>query len=216
MAEPILWANKAAAMRRRVAKRWNPATEQMETLIDDETGEPMIEKVPQRGHPGDPMSYMRSDLQPLRMQRWWHVLKHCGNETRVVTTNAAAQADPDTKYKQFIHAKGNYFGWIPVGTCPVLMRITGDIRANQLAAESLKVGSEACAHGSFSEDRPCPHYYAERDARIARHNRKQGKRDRQFAPDAEKALVAQKQQTTEIAQAVGAAVSTAMSRGKGK
>lgn len=213
MAEPILWANKAKRMRVQVAKQYNPKTKELEVIVDDDTGEPVMEKIPQRGHVGE--RFMSENPKIRNSQRWVHWLKHCGNEARVPVTNAAAQIDPDTKFKQFITTKSKHFGWIPVGHCPIALIFAGGLRRNQLADKELKKALEdekvsPCQHGSYGERMPCKHYIAEREARRLRKKKLQTKRDKQFQGDAEKAMEAQREaqreQTSAIAELVAKTV----------
>jgi len=211
-----LWANKAKGMRRLRAERYNPETKKHEQLFDDETGEPLFEKVPQRGHVGEKYPSENPQKRPSNAV---HFLKHCGNEIRMNLVNAAAQLDPDTKHKQERLAKAKHFGWIRVGQCPLVLCMTGELQSSQLADKGMRESviakkAKPCQHGEYSERTPCDHYFAERTARIERKNKIQGKRDRQFAPDAQKALEAQKSQTTEIATEVAKAVANALKSSK--
>ena len=136
MAEPILWAEKAKPMRRQLAKRYNPKTDKVEQLFDDETGEPVWEKIPQRGHVGEKFVSEHPKWRPTNAA---HFLKHCGNEVRVNLVNAAAQQDPDTKHKRERLAKARHFGWIRVGQCPLVLCMTDaliDLSASWLALSS--------------------------------------------------------------------------------
>lgn len=221
MAEPILWANKVARQRIRQAKQYNRETDTLEPIVDEETGEPVMEQVPLRGHSGEVLDPIRQQVPLVRLPRWVHFLKHCGTEARVPITNCAGQADPDTKYRKFIEAKAKHFGWIPVGTCPIAMVYEGKLRPNQIVAKGLlkiskdgKVTATPTEYGAYSELKPAETYIIERDARRERKRKVQAKRDKQFQGDVEKQLEAQRQQTSEIASAVATAVAKATKGGK--
>jgi hypothetical protein len=202
MPEPILWAHKVT--RAKPVLRLNPETGQREQVIDDETGEPVTERIPQIGHVGDYEN-------PVAMRRpgWVHVLKHDGHEVRVKLTNAAAQEDLNHSYANFMRAKIRHFGWVIVGTCPLVAVASGDIRKQHLAARSL-LTERACERGSFGELNPCRHYLAERDARRARHGVLEARRNSSFKPEADRLIEAQAKQTTEIVTGVGGAIADAL------
>jgi hypothetical protein len=157
MAEPILWVNKAIRTQR--AKVFNEKTNQVEVAFDDR-GRPLYEKIPQSAHvSGD---YDNPVVSTTRT--WLHLLRHDGNEVRVKLTCAAADLDTSQLTSQERRAKARYFGWIPVGMCPLAMIENGLLREGQLQAKELR-GQLACPRNSYSEDRPCPHYLVERRAR---------------------------------------------------
>lgn len=219
MAEPILWANKAEGMRRQLARTFNPSSGQMEQVIDQETGQPLFEKIPQRGHAGD-SGY--DNPRQMRSQRWMHVLRHDGHVVRVPITNAAADQDSNSEYSRYQMAKARHFGWIEVGHCPGALVLSGRIEKHHLASDSAKASvTSPCAHGTYGASKWCPHYMAEEQARKARQAKFQGKRDRDFMPEAEKLMRSQEAQTEKmvsgVAEGVAEAVAKALSaKGSGK
>jgi hypothetical protein len=203
MAEAILWANKAVRTQR--AQKWNQDTQQLEPVINPETGEPVMEKIPQRAHDGD-----SDPRKPVMVHATWiHYLRHDGHCTRVKITNAAADLDTDQLNGKYHRAKARHYGWIPLSACPCAMRVAGQIAAAQLRSEEARTGSP-CAPGTHSEMRPCPHVLAEEAARKEARRRIQAARDVAFEPEAQKLLKGQQQQTTEIVTGVANALADAV------
>lgn len=204
MAEPILWCKPGAAgdkNRRIPARRFNPETRQMEDVIDEDTGARLFEKVPQRAHiAGD---YENPVLDPRGF--WMHVLRHDGHVVRVKLTNAAADRDIDAPGARERKAKARYFGWIPVGNCPLALILAGGINPGQVAAKHI-LKDHACPPSSYSETNHCPHYVEEEKARKARHAAQQAKLAKSFQGDADKLIAAQQQQTGEIVTAIADAL----------
>ena len=203
MAEPILWAHRLHGDKaspnalKPVARRWNEDTGQVEDVIDPETGIPVREKVPARGHNGD------EDVRTARMlniPRWVHVLRHDGHETRVPITMAAADLDGSDNYGKKIRAKARFFGWIPVGRCPIALLTAGELSPSKLACRDLQKVSTPCKHGTYGDLRPCPHYVLERDARVHRNNVLQGRIAKQHQSEADKLLKGQEAQTSAIVE----------------
>ena len=207
MAEPILWANKAEALRRIPARAYNPKTGQMEQLIDADTGIPMHEKIPQRSHIGD------YDKPQIVARPWLHVLRHDGHVCRIPITSAAAHVDPHTNQGRYMHAKASHLGWIRVGYCPGALVIGGTIKANSLVSkEAIDSVKNPCANGTYSETKWCPHYMAEEAARKTRQGRVQEKRDATFKSDADKILESHKEIVTGVAEAVAEAVTRSQAK----
>lgn len=198
MAEPILWANHAK--RTQPAMQWNPDLRAFEPVIDPDTGEPRLEKIPQRAHDGDGDPFKPKSLT-LVHATWIHYLRHDGHCVRVKLTNAAADLDVDQKIAKYHQAKARWFGWIPLSACPCALRVGGQISQAQLRSDDAKHG-DPCPPGSHSETRPCPHLVAERAVRQAARKKIQAARDLTFQPEAEKLLRGQQQQTNEIVSAL--------------
>lgn len=210
MAEPILWAHKAEKLRKIPARRWNPEAGVMEEAFDEDTGQPVYEKIPQRGHvAGDYDNPIASS-----QARWLHVLRHDGHVVRVPLTCAAADLDGAQLTAQERRAKARYFGWIPVGSCPLAMVETGEIKAGQLIAKIIR-GQEMCKLGSYGPAKPCPHYLAEEAARKDLQRRETVRREKSHQSEADKLIAAQSEQTKEIVSGVAGALADAI-RGEKK
>lgn len=201
MAEPILWAHKAEKLRKIPARRWNPDSGKMEDAFDEETGERLYEKIPQRGHvAGD-----YDNPVPSRYNRWLHVLRHDGHVVRVPVTGAAADFDTSQLTTQERRAKARHFGWILVGSCPLALVETGEIQPGQLIAKNIR--KEAmCKQGSYGPEQPCPHYLAEEAARKERQKKETVKREKVHQSEADKLVSAQAEQTKEIVGAITGAL----------
>jgi hypothetical protein len=222
--EPVLWAHKADRHRTLIAKVFNPATGQLEPVIDPDTGLPVREKVPQRAHDGNSTNY---DNPPLaRMQRWMHVLRHDGHVVRMVINMAAADIEGADFVGRERRAKALFFGWIPVGMCPFAMLASGQLRPQQVvmlgggdqaqiedAARAAR--ARACDPRTCSESRPCEHYIAEERARKDRQKRKQAKTDAGFQSEADRLLKGQEQQTEKIVTGVSEAMAKAFASAGG-
>lgn len=203
MAEPILWASKA--VRTQKAQRWNPATAQFEPIIDSMTGQPVIEKIPQRAHDGD-----SEPRKPTMVGATWITyLRHDGHVVRVKLTTAAADLDADQLTAKYHRTKAKHFGWIPYSACPCAMRVAGQIATTQLQSEEARTG-QPCTPGSHTELRPCPHVLAEEAIRKAVRARVQAARDITFQGEAEKLLRGQQQQTSDIVTGVAGALADAL------
>lgn len=189
MADPIFWANQQIARSNRLlpARRHNEETGALEPVIDPVTRQPIVERVPQRGHEGG--SEPSAPRIDRRIRRWMHVLRHDGHEARVPMTTAAAPVE-DTNYGIWMQMKARHFGWIPVGHCPVAMLLNAALLPHQLVAEELRTATP-CAHGTYGEQQACPHYLVERRARRALKTELQARRDRETESVEQKALKAQ-------------------------
>lgn len=189
MADPIFWANQEIARANRIlpARRFNEETGVLEPVIDPVTRQPLMERVPQRGHAGD--SDPKSPRIETRIRRWMHVLRHDGIEARVPITTAAAPVE-DSNYGAWMGMKARHFGWIPIGQCPLALLLTGAIRVHHLVAVELQ-GEQACPHGTYGEQKACPHYLVERRARRALKAELQRRRDVETETMEQKALKAQ-------------------------
>jgi hypothetical protein len=209
MAEPILWAHKA--VRTRIAKRWNEATQQMEVSVDPDTGMPRRETIPQRAH--DP-SAGYNEPRTARMQRSIRVLQHCGSIVDVPLSTGAADVEGLEQVGRYMRAKAQYFGWIAVGTCPLRHVAAGTLRPQQIRDPELRAQAEAgtakpCL-GNHGEERWCPHFVAEEKARKATHGRVQAKDALAYQTEADKMIKAGQQQTKDIVQGVATALADAV------
>lgn len=202
MPEPIHWSSKKTALQRSIpARRFNPSTGQMEEAFDNETGERLYERIPQRGHVGGDYE------NPVAgRSHWMHVLRHDGHVVRVKLTCAAADYDLAQLTSQERQAKARHLGWIPVGHCPIALVGSGTLRREQLVAKELRSGQTPCQHGTYGELKHCPHYTIEATARQALQTVKQAKADRALQPESEKLVEAQRQQTKELVSAIADAV----------
>lgn len=205
MAEPILWAHKAEKLRKVPARRWNPETEQMEQVFDEDTGQARYEKIPQRGHvAGDYDNPVASG-----QARWLHVLRHDGHVVRVPVTCAAADLDGAQLTSQERRAKAKYFGWIPVGSCPLALVETGELQKGQLIAKAIR-DQPMCKQGSYGINKPCPHFLAEELARKDLQRKETVKREKSHQSEADKLIAAQGEQTKEIVSGVAGVLADAI------
>jgi hypothetical protein len=210
MSEPILWADAAKSQRRIPARRYNAAIGAMEDIFDDDTGERLYEKIPQRGHVGG--DYERPVLGKAT---WMHVLRHDGHVVRHKLTCAAADYDMSQLTSQERKAKARHFGWIPVGHCPIALVVSGEVKSGQLIAKDLRGITTPCVHGTYGETKPCTHYLAEEAARKALQAKKQAASDKRMQPEAEKLIAAQQTQTKEIVAGIGDALAKVINRDNG-
>lgn len=210
MAEPILWAHRAQQTRTQLARRWNPTSQTMEVVVDDETGQPVRERVPQRAH--DPAGgYDAPRL--ARMSRWLHVCTQQGNTVRVPISMAAADAEGTDHYGKMVRAKAQHLGWLPVGQCPLRLLAAGAVQRHQLVDPALREAASknaAPCSGQHGEERPCPHYLAEETARKAAQARRQAKVDAAYKTDADKVIASNQQQTRDIVSGVAGALADAL------
>lgn len=127
-------------------------------------------------------------------------------------TNAAADLDTDASFPRERRAKARYFGWINVGRCPLAAVIAGDLQKGQIIAKEVRdlETSAACAHGSYGETRPCPHYLAESKARKALQAKETMRLEKSNRSEADKLITAQQEQTKEIVSGVAGALATAI------
>lgn len=208
MAEPILWAHKAEKLRKIPARRWNATTSQMEEVFDDDTGQQVFEKIPQRGHvAGDYDNPIATNYS-----RWLHVLRHDGHVVRVPLTCAAADLDTNQLTTQERRAKARHFGWIPVGSCPLAMVQTGELKAGQLVAKGIR-GQAMCAHGTYGPNKPCHHFVEEEAARKEMQKKMTDKREKAHQSEADKLVAAQADQTKEIVGAITDALGAKAKKG---
>jgi hypothetical protein len=198
--EPILWCSRPGHNREREIVRF-------------ENGKRIIEKIPQRGHQGD-YENRRIDRR-CAAARWIHVVRHDGFAVRMLLTNGAAGMDPNDSWGQYQKAKARYFGWFPIGSCPLALVATGDIKASQLVDRSL-IGQKACEPGSYSEATPCPHCLSEHRARIGAHADAETERYKNFQDVHEKQIDAHRADMREQTQALTTAIAAALSEQRPK
>lgn len=204
MPEPILWTQHAKPLRSRPVRQFNPESGEVEFVINEDTGEPLLERIPQVGHDGgydDPKKFKRYGFVNL--------LRHDGHQVFAKLTNAAAQTDLNASYVHFMRAKHSYFGWFPVGQCPLSALAAGTIQKKHIAAKDI-LKDRPCDRAACNEFKPCKHYIAERDARRARHAKAEKKRIESFKDDSVKMLEAQQKQTTDIVEGIGDKFSEAL------
>lgn len=131
-------------------------------IVRMEGGKRIVEKVPQRGHQGD---YDNRTIDPRSARsRWLHVCRDDGNWIRMVMTNAAAHVDSNEAWGQYQRAKARFFGWFPIGSCPLALISAGYFKPGQFVNQAM-LEEQACKPGTYSEREPCPHCKAETEAR---------------------------------------------------
>jgi len=208
MPEPIYWASNKTALARKIpAKKFDALSGQMVEVFDPDTGERIYEKIPQRGHVGGDY-----DNPVTGRPRWLHVLRHDGHVIRMTLTCAAADYDFAQLTSQERRAKARHFGWIPVGSCPLALIQAGELKQGQLIAKELRdlKSSAACAHGTYGEQRHCPHYQIEESARRALQERKQVASDKKMQPESDKLIAAQQEQTKDIVSGIAGIMADAV------
>lgn len=153
-------------------------------------------KHPQAGHQGDYDAVIRMRGEG---QRWITVVNSQGNVIYYVLTNGAADMNPNSEYAIDRRRKAKFFGWYPVGQCPVALLAAGEMRRGHFADRAL-LNEQPCQPGTYSIGKPCKHALAERDARRAAHN----KIEKEVADaHANKLVEAQQAQTEAITKAMG-------------
>jgi hypothetical protein len=211
MAEPILWAHKAAATRTRVARRWNDATQKLEVVIDEDTGLPVRERIPQRAHEA---ASGYSDPRLSRHQRSLYVLQHDGTLIHIPLTMGAGDVDGLDHVGKYMRAKARHFGWLPVGQCPIRAVAAGTVQPHQLRDAELRAsvadGTARACQGQHNEERWCPHFVAEEKARKEANARVQAKRAAANQSEADKLIRAGQQQTKDIVSGVATALADAI------
>lgn len=175
MSAAIMWVDQNSKFRR-PAKRWNPETGKLETVVDD-LGRQAFERVPQTGREGRVLDVEDiKSTQPMKLPRSIAVLRDDGHETHAVIRNAAASGfgdkGTDTSYLRYVQAKGAHLGWLPETACPVDLVLRRERNVLQLISPDVRKAVEArdaCPHGTTGAGRPpCKHYFQERAARQAR------------------------------------------------
>ena len=168
MANAILWLreNGAAAPRsRRRAVKFDAKSGRMVT-VEDDLGNPVIERLPAQGHEGQV-----THATVMRGRRYVEFLKFDGTVFAAPITGAAAAViDTDKSHQEYVFAKARHEGWIEKHACPVDAVMSGQIKPQRLVAfesrEALAKG-ERCPRPVAGAP-PCAHYIAEEAARKAR------------------------------------------------
>jgi hypothetical protein len=205
MGEPILWSHHAGKTRTQVARVWNADAGEWEVAIDEDTGLPIREKIPQSGHEdGD---YDKPNVD-RNINRAIHFLRHDGHVTRNVINMAAADIEGVDFVGKVVRQKARFLGWIPVGRCPIAMRQSGALKKHQIACKDLRDAEKACE--SSSEKKPCPHYFQEEAARKTRQKATQAKKTAAMQTDADKMIAAQQAQTKDIVTGVAGVLADAI------
>lgn len=163
-------------------------------VYDPETGTPVRERVPARAAGA--------------AERYETVVRSDGHVISMVLTNAAAQVDGDTNFKKYQRAKQRHFGWFPITQCPVNLLNTGELNEFQIRDKSL-LTAQPC-RGKHTEQNPCPHAIAERDARRKAHAAGEANRMKAYQAEAEKILGRQAEMNRELVHDVAVAVATAI------
>jgi hypothetical protein len=198
--EPIFWLTTSDP-------RNGAAERERLTTVD---GEPVLEKIPQHGHQGDYENRTRAPGV-----RYIKVVRHEGHTVPLVLTNAAAHLDPTGPYGNYMRSKARALGWYPEGACPLALVAAGELRKNQLAAESNRSSKAApCASKSCNQANPCKHDLDEREARASKWAKKQAEKMAGFKTDAERYMqqvqAANKELVVDVANAVAAKVADAI------
>jgi len=181
--EPIRWVNARGAYSGVTHTRF-------------ENGRKITERLPQRGHVGEWGSH-----NPMRGIRDVRVVRHDGHVVNAVLTNGAAHNDDSTEWAQSQRAKIRYFGWYPIGACPLALLLTGNLKRSNFVDQSL-LGDKPCEHGTYSESKPCKHALAEERARKALNVENQNEIIRNYKDTGEKTLEATREQTAALVQAI--------------
>jgi hypothetical protein len=176
---------------------YNDRDRQKVTFVD---GKRVVERVPQRGHQGD-----YENRRPARGIRSVDVVRHDGHRVHCCVTNGAAHLDDNTEWAQYMRAKWRYFGWYPIGSCPLALVLTGTMRKSHFVDQSL-LSERPCEHGTFSVDKPCKHALAEWRARQKQQAAVMDEVEKNFRDPNEKIVDATREQTQAIVGAVTAAL----------
>lgn len=183
--EAVLWAKKGLIQQRK-ARVWDPANGWVNP-IDEETGAPVMERVPATGKVG--LVRVVADIDGLRNQRearFVSYLRADGHITsNVIRAAAASQPGTDSSFALYTIAKAKHEGWIQVGTCPIDAVQRGDVRPQQIADKGVRaeVDSHAmpCPRASLglanANNPPCRHFIAEEAARKDRRAAFEAKRE---------------------------------------
>ena len=174
MADPIMWTERGMKFRR-PAYEWNDAGQRVAKV--DDLGRPLFERVPQTGRVG--VVRQIEDIaatRPMREVRAVQYLKDDGHEIHAPIRSAAAalhgEHGTDMSLVSYVRAKARFYGWIPVGCCPVDVVLRGERNVLQMFSAEVRdaiKARDACAAATVGLDKPpCKHYVAERDARRRR------------------------------------------------
>jgi hypothetical protein len=160
--EPVMWVrsqHKGAFRRPRV---WDEKKQRYVQPVD-EFDRPLIERVPAKGYVGNDLANMR----PMPGNRSVTFLRADGNIVDVPLTTGASLPVRENEYRSDRLRKARYFGWLPVGCCPLREVVKGLSKQHLLAREA-REGEPCPDHELGGENPPCPHYLAELKARRAK------------------------------------------------
>jgi hypothetical protein len=195
--EPVCWANVAASTRVRDAYKWarvDPAwaASQHEDSVRangwkhrksredggvwrrvrvlSDSGQPLIEKIPQGAQFGTPATGLRN----ANLRTYVKVMTFTGDEPNVpIVQGAGHDNTADNSYERYmLGTKGKGEGWIPAGGCPVLLAMNGDLQSHKIVSPDVRAAFESaqpCNHNQLGiRNPPCVHYELEQEARMAR------------------------------------------------
>ena len=172
--EPIFWTTTQPGYNDR---------DRMRTRVDEETGELVVERFPQRGHDGD-----YDDHKPAeRGLRYVNMVRHEGHIVPVVLTNAAAHLDHTDSFGRYQIATARNHGWFCLDECPRALVATGTISERSIVDKS-QHGEAPCDPGTYSADRMCRHAQAELKARRARNVKLEANREQAHKNDTQKLI----------------------------
>lgn len=188
--EPIFWAH--------MNEEVNKAERQTIRIVN---GKRIVEKRPQMPHIGDYEVRVRAPGQ-----RYIIMVKEDGNVVPIVHTCAAADLNMGSGYANSIKQKSLFLGRFPLAMCPCAMMMAGTLRPNTVVSDEVREGT-ACARGTHSLDKPCPHALAELAARREQHNAVEHEITMKYREEEERKLAAQREMNKELLE--GVATSTA-------
>lgn len=191
--EPIFWTGPGSYSQRD------------REIVRHVNGKRIVEKVPQRGHQGEPDN--RTMDPRARANRWMHVCTDAGNWIRMVLTNAAAHTDVTTEWAQERRAKARYFGWFRIDTCPVALVAAGELERDKFIVQSM-FDDRPCARGTYSEESPCKHCVLETEARRAAKLEFERERDSSYKDPTERQIEANQAAVREQTAAITAAIAS--------
>jgi hypothetical protein len=191
--EPVCWANAAEATRKRDAYKWarvDPtwANQQHEDTVRaqgwkhrspdgiwkrvrvlGDSGQPLVEKIPQGAQFGTPATGLRN----ANVRTFVKVMTATGDEANIrISQGAAHDNTSDNSYERYmLGTKGRGEGWIQAGSCPVLLAMNGDLMPHKIVSPTVRGAFESaqpCGHHALGlKNPPCVHYEAEQIARLA-------------------------------------------------
>lgn len=174
MSTATLWAKKGLINQRK-ARAWDLSAKEWIFPINEETGAPVMERVPATGKVG--LVRVVADIDGLKNQReprYVTYLRADGHVTNnVIRASAASQPGTDNSFALFTIAKARHEGWIQVGTCPIDAVQRGDIRPQAIADKTVRAAVDGhavpCPRSSLGishpNNPPCSHFIAEEAAR---------------------------------------------------
>jgi len=177
----------------------------------DENGMQRVERIPQRGHLGDP-----DDRRPAPGVRAVVMVDHYGNSKFVALTNGAAHLDPNTPYGQHMMAMARFWGWYKLDECPCALIAVGQIHESRIVDRDLVRGPDGestpkntpCQPGTYSEAHPCQHVRAEKKARMDRNARLEQAKEDQYKTEERKRFETQQTNHGELMAKLTEAIAT--------